>query len=96
VLIGLAMHIGVAFTWSTVFLAGLLLSDTLRRHIATPFGAFTVAAAYGPMIWIIMSVLVIPTVAHRPPNPITYRWWVQFFGHIFFVGMPIVYSFRST
>jgi hypothetical protein len=36
-----------------------------------------------------MSLVVIPVFLHRPPV-IGLRWWVQFFGHMLFVGVPIV------
>ena len=38
---------------------------------------------------LVMSLAVIPIFVHRPPT-ITYRWWIQWFGHIPFVGIPIV------
>jgi hypothetical protein len=38
-----------------------------------------------------MSLLVIPVLLRRPPA-ITFRWWVQFLGHVPFVGIPIVAS----
>jgi uncharacterized membrane protein YagU involved in acid resistance len=49
------------------------------------------AALYGPFIWMVMSLAVIPLLVHRPPT-VGVRWWVQFFGHIPFVGVPIVAS----
>jgi hypothetical protein len=39
----------------------------------------------------VMSLAVIPILLHRPPT-INYRWWIQWFGHIPFVGIPIVAS----
>jgi hypothetical protein len=48
-----------------------------------------IASVYGPLIWIVMSMLIVPQLTHRPPA-ITYRWWIQFFGHIPFVALPIV------
>jgi len=50
-----------------------------------------VAALYGPFIWMVMSLVVIPLLLHRPPT-ITIRWWIQLIGHIPFVGVPIVAS----
>lgn len=87
--IGILMHVGVAFTWSTVF---LLLHDNsarLRRVVQSPYGVLEVASVYGPMIWLVMSLLVIPTLLHRP-TAFTIRWWVQLIGHIPFVAVPIV------
>ncbi len=37
------------------------------------------------------ALAVIPLLARHAPA-ITYRWWVQFFGHFPFVGLPIVAS----
>lgn len=87
--IGLAMHFGVAFGWSAVFLLIGMRLAIVRRVIESPAGALKVAAIYGPLIWMVMSLVVIPSLTGRPPA-ITYRWWVQFFGHIPFVALPIV------
>lgn len=87
--VGLAMHVGVAFAWSTVFLLAYERSAWLRRLVASPFGVVKAASAYGPLVWMVMSFVVIPTLTHRPPA-ITSRWWTQLFGHAVFVGVPIV------
>jgi hypothetical protein len=79
-LIGLLMHFVVAYFWSAVFIFGVL--RFWRPH-------WTFAIVYGPFIWLVMSFGVIPLLVHHPPA-ITPRWWVQFVGHIFFVGLPIV------
>ena len=94
-LIGVAMHFGVAFGWSAVFLALASASPGIRRVLASRYGALEVASVYGPSIWLVMSCVVIPLLAHRPPK-ITVRWWVQFFGHIPFVGIPIVTSIARS
>lgn len=46
-------------------------------------------AVYGPAIWVVMSLVVIPFLTGRPPT-VTYRWWIQLAGHAAFVGLPIV------
>ena len=92
-LIGVLMHIGVAFGWSAVFIFLLMRSGWIRGVLRSPYGAIKVAAVYGPCIWLVMSLLVIPTLLHRPPS-ITIRWWVQLVGHFPFVGIPIVTSAR--
>jgi hypothetical protein len=89
--IGLAMHFGVACGWSAVFLVGVTSSRRIRALLARPFGIVTAAAAYGPAVWMTMSLVVIPFLLHRPPA-INFRWWVQFVGHFPFVGLPIVAS----
>ena len=83
------MHLLVAFTWSAMFLFVVLRSSWIRGLLASPYGVLKVAALYGPFIWMVMSLVVIPILAHRPPT-IGTRWWIQWFGHILFVGIPIV------
>src|ERR1041385_3442360 len=43
-LLGVAMHIGVAFGWSTVFFLLYMRSEALRRATSTPGGIIAVAA----------------------------------------------------
>ena len=90
-LVGVVMHFGVAFGWSAVFLLILSRSRALRRAIASASGVIRVAAVYGPFVWLVMSLAVIPLLVHRPPA-ITIRWWIQLIGHFPFVGLPIVAS----
>ena len=92
--IGVFMHIGVAFAWSAVFVFVVLRSAWVRRLIETPSGVIKVAAVYGPFIWMVMSLIVIPALMHRPPA-ITFRWFVQLVGHFPFVAVPIVAMSRE-
>jgi hypothetical protein len=87
--IGVLMHFAVAFLWSGIFLLLVLPWRWIGRVLATRYGVAKLASLYGPLIWTVMSLAVIPALTHRPPA-ITVRWWIQFFGHIPFVGLPIV------
>ncbi len=90
-LLGVLMHFGVAFGWSAVFLFLVARSSGIRRALVSRRGVFKIAALYGPFIWLVMSLAVIPLLLHRPPT-INLPWWVQLIGHIPFVGLPIVAS----
>jgi hypothetical protein len=89
--LGVVMHFGVAFGWSAVFLFLVMRLRWIRGLLASRYGVVKVASLYGPLIWLVMSLAVIPLLTNRPPT-IGRRWWVQFFGHIPFVGIPIVAS----
>lgn len=89
--IGVVMHFGVAFGWSALFLLIATRSQRVRRVARSPYGIAALAALYGPMVWLVMSLVIIPMLVHRPPA-ITFRWWVQLLGHAPFVGLPIVWS----
>ncbi len=91
--LGLLIHFCVAFGWSAVFLF-LVRSAWMRRILESRYGVLKVAALYGPFIWMVMSLILIPLVARRPPT-INARWWIQFVGHFPFVGLPIVWSISS-
>lgn len=87
--LGMLMHCGVAFGWSAVFVFVVMRSALVRRVLASRYGSLKVASVYGPFIWLVMSLVVIPLLLHRPPA-ISIRWWVQLLGHFPFVGFPIV------
>ena len=93
-LIGVLMHIGVAFGWSAVFVLLVAPRPWLRALVASRYGTLKVAALFGPMVWMTMSLAVIPLLVHRPPM-IGVRWWIQLVGHVFFVGLPIVATVRA-
>src|SRR5690348_12987039 len=95
VAVGIALHLAVAFTWSAIFVAAARMSPALRRTIATPSGALAVAVAYGPVIWLVMSLVVIPLATGRPPR-FGFRWWVQVFAHVPFVTIPLVFTARRV
>lgn len=87
--IGVLMHFGVALGWSAVFLLLYERLPRLRSLVQSPLGPLKVATVYGPFIWLVMSLVVIPLLVHHP-TVIRPRWWVQLIGHIPFVGLPIV------
>jgi hypothetical protein len=91
VAIGVLMHVCVAFTWSAVFLFVVSRLPPVPTLLSSPSGIVGVAAIYGPLVWTMMSLVVIPFLTHRPPT-INFRWWVQLVGHAPFVGLPIVSS----
>jgi hypothetical protein len=95
ILAGIGAHLSIAFMWSAIFVTGLVASAALRRIVARPAGAFAAACLYGPIIWLVMSLALIPFLTGRPPV-FSYRWWVQVFAHIPFVAIPLVFTARRT
>ena len=90
---GIALHLSVALTWSAVFVVATRWWPRLRTAIRTPGGAVAVATAYGPIIWLVMSLVVIPLATGRPTR-FGIRWWVQIFAHVPFVTLPLVFTAR--
>lgn len=90
---GIALHFAVALTWSAIFVAAVRWWPALRRTIESAAGALAVAAVYGPIIWLVMSLVVIPLATGRLPD-FGFRWWVQIVAHIPFVTVPLVLMAR--
>jgi hypothetical protein len=90
---GLGLHLFVAFIWSTLFVLALARSGRLRGIVERRGGAILVACVYGPVIWLVMSLAVIPLATGRPPT-FAFRWWVQVFAHVPFVTLPLVFTAR--
>ena len=93
--VGLALHLMVALAWSAAFVLALAGSARLRQMVARRRNAFWVAAVYGPVIWLVMSLMIIPTATGRPPA-FGFRWWVQVFAHVPFVTLPLVFTARRA
>lgn len=89
VALGLGLHALVAFGWSGVFALLIGHWPEVRRLVGSRHGTLKVAALYGPVVWLVMSLIVIPAFTHRTPS-FSVRWWVQFVAHIPFVALPIV------
>lgn len=92
---GMAVHMAVALTWSLLFVAAAWWSPALLRAIRSRGGALAVAAAYGPAIWLVMSLLVIPLATGRAPR-FGSRWWIQVGAHVPFVSLPLVFTARRV
>jgi hypothetical protein len=95
VIAGLVLHLLVALTWSAVFVIAVYKSRSLQDWIRPPAGAIAVAVAYGPIIWLVMSLAIIPLATGRPPT-FGLRWWVQIFAHVPFVTLPLVFTARRA
>jgi len=92
---GLAIHFLVALSWSALFVFAAVRSVALRRTLARPIGAAVLACIYGPLIWLVMSLAVIPVATGRLPA-LGFRWWVQVFAHVPFVTLPLVFAARRV
>ena len=86
--LGIALHLLVALAWSVIFLLALRGTRFVPRMLAWRFGALDVAVWFGPLIYVVMSMGLIPLFTHRVP-PINANWIIVLLGHIPFVALPI-------
>jgi hypothetical protein len=86
--LGIALHVLVALAWSVIFLLALRGTKLVPRMLSWRFGALDVAVWYGPLVYVVMSMALIPLFTHRAA-PINANWIIVLIGHIPFVGLPI-------
>ena len=89
VAVGVIIHFCVALTWSTVYYLLWTRWEGLRRFRERK-GALAVASIYGPCVWFVMDLVVMPFTQNRVNPPTSGLFWVMAVGHILSVGLPIV------
>ena len=94
VALGLAIHVAVAYGWTTLYALLLRGSGTLRRVVASRARAVAVGAAWGALVWLVMRLVVIP-LGRVGWTPIVWRTFVPMLvGHMIVVGQPIALIVR--
>ncbi|MEO8031604.1 MAG: hypothetical protein ABJC74_10295 [Gemmatimonadota bacterium] len=86
--VGLVMHFSVALTWSIIYWLLWQRWAGLRRF-RDRWGPIVVGLFYGPLVWVIMDLVVMP-FTHNKPTPVSAgMFWVMLAGHVVSVGIPI-------
>jgi hypothetical protein len=94
VALGLAIHVCVAYGWTTLYALLLRASPALRRTVASPARAVAVGVAWGALVWLVMRLVVIP-LGRVGWTPIVWRTFVPMLvGHMVVVGQPIALIVR--
>lgn len=89
-LIGLAMHTLVAFTWATLYYVVYRKSPALQRTASGAIGIARVGPLLGAIIWVTMCYVVFPlTKLHHVPLA-SLGFIVNFIHHMLVVGPLIV------
>jgi hypothetical protein len=95
VLFGLAMHYTIAMLWTALFALVYRRAAWLRASTRTTLGALVTGALYGPFVWMMMSLVLVPlTRAGRGPA-FTKGWFIMAGIHIVCVGLPIAWVVRD-
>lgn len=89
-LIGIAMHIAVAFAWTSLYFAVHRSWPTLQRAAVGKIGIATIGPLLGAIIWLSMCYIVFPmTQIHHVPIA-SRSFVINFIQHILVVGPLIV------
>lgn len=87
VVLGLAMHLTVATTWTTIYFVLVRAWPSFRAAAART--ALPLGVAYGAFVWCMMDLVVIPFTHARVQPPTSGLFWVNLVGHMIVVGPPI-------
>ena len=94
VVLGLAMHLTVATTWSAIYYVAVRRVVWFRA-LAAGRAALALGVAYGAFVWCVMDLVVIPFTHARVQLPSTGLFWVNLVGHMLVVGPPIALWMRA-
>lgn len=84
------LHLTVAFTWTMIFYALVRLVPDLGRRLATRAGRVTVGLLWGPVIWLVMDLVVLPLSRARPTPVSSPHFYINLVQHALMVGLPMV------
>ncbi|MEP6573836.1 MAG: hypothetical protein ABJD11_14120 [Gemmatimonadota bacterium] len=94
VALGLAMHFSVALAWTTVYATIYRYWPALREFTRSTGGAVLAGAAFGPLVWIVMRLAVLPLlVAQGAIKPGPFLRMIAI--HIVCVGIPMAFIIRD-
>jgi hypothetical protein len=90
VLIGIAMHITVAFGWATLYYVTYRNWPALQRAVKGKRGVATVGPALGAIIWLSMCYIVFPMTKLHHVSITSLGFVVNFIHHMLVVGPLVV------
>ncbi len=93
--LGAVLHFAIAYTWTTAYLVAYRRWSGLRRVVEPHSGAVLVGLAFGILVWLVMSLVVLPLSRSVAPPVLSLRFAVQLVGHAVFVGLPIALIVRD-
>jgi hypothetical protein len=93
--VGVAVHVGVAFAWTAAYGTAYRRSHALRHAVASRATLPLVAVAFGTLVWVTMSFVVLPSFGARRPSPTSAAFLATLIIHWMCVGLPIVTLVRQ-
>jgi hypothetical protein len=93
--LGVALHAGIACAWAAAFVLAVRRVAALRRAMETVPGAVAAGAAYGVLVWLAMSRVVVPLAGMRTMPVASALFATMLLGHVAVVGLPIALTVRG-
>jgi hypothetical protein len=92
--LGVALHIVIAFSWTTVYYLVSRTVPAIRAFASSNGGSLVTGMAFGACMWLGMDYVVIPLSQARFTPPSNWQFWLQLGWHIVGLGPPLVRILR--
>jgi uncharacterized membrane protein YagU involved in acid resistance len=84
------LHVLVAFSWTFVFFLMSRRIPAISRFISTTRGRIAAGLLWGPVIWLVMDLVVLPLSRARPTPVSSPHFYINLVQHAVMIGLPIV------
>ena len=92
--LGVALHIVIAFSWTTVYYLVSRTVPAIRAFASSNGGSLVTGMVFGACMWLGMDYVVIPLSQARFTPPSNWQFWLQLGWHIVGLGPPLVRILR--
>ena len=90
VVLGLVLHLFIAFCWTLIFYVASRRIGWLRGWVSTRTGRIRTGLLYGPVIWLAMDLVVLP-LSRAGAVPVTRPFfYIHLVQHALMIGLPMV------
>lgn len=87
--LGVALHLMVALTWTTIFFVLSRRIPPVSRLIETTAGRVKAGLLFGPVIWLVMDLVVLPLSRARPTPVSSPHFYLNLLQHAVMIGVPM-------
>jgi hypothetical protein len=94
--LGVALHLMVALTWTTIFFVLSRQIPAVSHLIETTAGRVKAGLLFGPVIWLVMDLVVLPLSRARPTPVSSPHFYINLLQHAVMIGVPMALLLGSN
>jgi hypothetical protein len=93
--LGAALHLLIAFSWTIGFYLTVRSAGALRRMMRTPGGRVAGGLIAGAVVYAGMQFVVLP-LSHAHATPVSnWQFWLNLVQHMVMIGLPMALVIRD-
>jgi hypothetical protein len=94
-LLGGALHLLIAYSWTLAFYLAVRNVEALRRAMRTRAGTVAVGLAAGVVVYLVMDLVVLELSRASSTPPSDWKFWLNLAQHAVMVGLPMALIIRD-